>query len=423
MSRAAPKRKRRTRKIIIAEEQKRLAALRMQMLEHHPFWGYLLLQVKLVPAPELACIAATDCVRHIWYNPKFTQHLSTAQLGFVLAHEVGHQVFASGPRQRGRNHSLWNCATDYAINRMVASIGHPARPGEPLYAVPNGKIPGLGEMKILLDPKWKDMIAEAIYEYLAADDMPEPVSLTLVLGDAETGDAIEVPNLTDHGGGIDVHLPDGLSQDERDVLAERIGAAIGHWAHQQQTGDLPGRVARAFDAKQSGRVPWRRLLHRFAGQAIAKDDYSLARPNRRYLDHDIVVPGLYSDRVGHVVVAVDTSGSMTAEQLSDVGAELRHIAEQVGEMTLIVADAKVQEVVPFEGLESFLLRATMKGGGGTDHRPVFEWLAENRLRPDLFIGLTDLFTRLPTVRPHFPVLWVTPSKHGTAPWGTLVHLD
>jgi predicted metal-dependent peptidase len=92
-------------------------------------------------------------------------------------------------------------------------------------------------------------------------------------------------------------------------------------------------------------------------------------------------------------------------------------------MTLILADAKVQEVVPFEGLESFLLRATMKGGGGTDHRPVFEWLAENRLRPDLFIGLTDLFTRLPTVRPHFPVLWVTPSKHGTAPWGTLVHLD
>jgi len=65
----------------------------------------------------------------------------------------------------------------------------------------------------------------------------------------------------------------------------------------------------------------------------------------------------------------------------------------------------------------------MKCGGGTDHRPVFDWVRDRGLRPDLFIGLTDLFTRLPDQAPTFPVLWVTPDAHGPAPWGHLVTLN
>ena len=57
----------------INAESERLAALRMQMLEMHPFWGYLLLQMKLVPASELPAFAATDAVSHIWFNPELTR--------------------------------------------------------------------------------------------------------------------------------------------------------------------------------------------------------------------------------------------------------------------------------------------------------------------------------------------------------------
>lgn len=98
---------------ICAAEARRVSVLRMQMQELHPFWGYLLMQVRMVPSPGLPAFAATDCVRRVWFNPLRTRHLGLAQLGFVLAHEAGHQVTASAERRRGRDPHLWNCATDY----------------------------------------------------------------------------------------------------------------------------------------------------------------------------------------------------------------------------------------------------------------------------------------------------------------------
>ena len=61
----------------------------------------------------------------------------------VLAHELGHHLLATADRRRGRRAHRWNCATDYAINRIVAAIEHPARPGERLYRSPDGTHEGL----------------------------------------------------------------------------------------------------------------------------------------------------------------------------------------------------------------------------------------------------------------------------------------
>ena len=67
-------------------EEERLRLLRLQLLEAHPFWGHLLLQLRVELAPELPGFAATDCLRTIWLNPELTCHLSRAQLGLSLIH-------------------------------------------------------------------------------------------------------------------------------------------------------------------------------------------------------------------------------------------------------------------------------------------------------------------------------------------------
>ncbi len=410
---------------IIDEEAARVSSLRMQMLEMHPFWGYLLLQVKLVPAPSLEAFAATDCVRHIWYNPLLTRHLTSAQFGFILAHEVGHQLFASEDRQQGRSHHLWNCATDYAINRIVAAIGHPARPRAKLYAPPTGKVPGLGKVEILLDLRWTGMIAEAIYEYLAAEELPDPVSVTLELPDRVdgNGDGLRIPNLTDHRGGIDIHLPENLTTYQRDELLGRIAGAMETWEKQDRAGDIPGDLVREILLRHKPVVPWQRIFRQFSGQAVCKDDYSLSRPNKRYLDEGLVVPGLYSEQAGNIVVSLDTSGSMTEPQLEAVGKELQGLREQAVEMTLVVADAEVQEVVGPDRLERFLRAGRFRGGGGTDHRPVFDWVRQSRSRPDLFVGLTDLYSNFPDRRPPYPVVWLVAQEHGPAPWGRVIEVN
>lgn len=49
-------------------------------------------------------------------------------------------------------------------------------------------------------------------------------------------------------------------------------------------------------------------------------------------------------------------------------------------------------------------------------------MREQRLHPDLCIGITDLESSFPEQAPGYPVLWVTPRRHGTAPWGHVVEL-
>lgn len=44
---------------ILEAEARRLSLVRLQMVEAHPFWGYLLLQMRFMPA-EVPVFAATD---------------------------------------------------------------------------------------------------------------------------------------------------------------------------------------------------------------------------------------------------------------------------------------------------------------------------------------------------------------------------
>ncbi len=409
---------------VVQAEARRVSALRLQLMDLHPFWGYLLAHLRILPSPGLGSFAATDCWRHVWYDPLLTQHLSQPQLGFVLAHELGHHLLASADRRRGRQPHRWNCATDYAINRIVAAIQHPARPGELLYRSPDGTYPDQGTVRILLDERWDGMIAEAIYEYLDDAELPVPATLTVRLepDDSDGSESMRVPNITDHGGGLDIHLPAELTPEQRQEVRERIAAAVEHAASRQRRGDIPGQVLRELGAVGRSRVPWRRLLRRYAGSAMARDDYALHRPDRRFVEHDLVVPGRWSEGLGQVVVALDTSASIAPALLQAVGAELRALAGRARETLLLVADAQVQQVVSDLELEAFLKRGRAKGGGGTDHRPVFAWLRERGVRPDLFVGITDLYSRFPERPPGYPVLWLVPRKHADAPWGQVVGL-
>ncbi len=113
---------------------------------------------------------------------------------------------------------------------------------------------------------------------------------------------------------------------------------------------------------------------------------------------------------------------MDEEELCDVASEIVDMMTLVDDITLIIADAEIQEVVPFEGLESFLRAGRLTGGGGTDHVCVFDYIAEHRLNPSLFIGLTDLGSCFPEQKPPYPVLWVTPPRHAEAPWGQVIAL-
>lgn len=399
-----------------AAEARRLNALRMRLVERHPFWGHLLLGVRLVAAPELCALAATDCARRIWYNPDFTAHLDLEELAFLLLHEVGHQVFASLDRARGRDAHRWNCATDYAINRVVAGIPDPSDPRRSLYVPPRRFVPGLGDLAPLLDARYDGLVAEMIYEHLQGEALPRPRAAIVTLAEG-----VALPGVPDHGGGLDIHLPNGLADEDRDDLRGRLREAATVAVAAGERGDIPGGLDRSIGGVANApTVPWQRLLQRYVAAALVPADYSHRRPNRRYLVDDLLVAGLVQEDHRDVVVAVDTSASMPRELLARAADELAALLAHVREVTVVVADALVRDVVAPTAVPDWLAARRFRGGGGTDHRPVFAWLSEQRRRPDLFIGISDLHSRFPARAPGFPAVWVTPADHGAAPFGHVV---
>lgn len=152
------------------------------------------------------------------------------------------------------------------------------------------------------------------------------------------------------------------------------------------------------------------------------DVVDLAHPNKRYLTQDVIVPGRYSESIGNLVVALDTSGSMTEDEIREVAGEIRGMVPSTQDITLIVADSVIQQVIPLEDLEEVLASGMFRGGGGTDHVCVFEYIARHHLNPRIFIGLSDLCSCFPEKKPPYPVLWLVPEIHADPPWGKVIEL-
>jgi predicted metal-dependent peptidase len=187
-------------------------------------------------------------------------------------------------------------------------------------------------------------------------------------------------------------------------------------------GELPAGLARAADQVLRPPADWRAVLREFVS-ASARNDYSWARPSRRFLARGLYLPGLRSEELGDVVVAVDTSGAIGPAELGVFASELDDLLAAFDcTATIVSHDAVVQKVDHWQPADGpFVLDPV--GGGGTDHRCVFDWLDQSGHSPTCIICLTDLDTTFPDIPPASPVLWaVVGSSTAEPPFGRRVDL-
>jgi predicted metal-dependent peptidase len=166
---------------------------------------------------------------------------------------------------------------------------------------------------------------------------------------------------------------------------------------------------------------WRESLAMFVARSRAPI-HTWSRPSRRFRDRPFEVPGrAYSRRPSlrpTLLVAIDTSLSMSPRELSAVGRELQRVAVHAN---LIVAecDTRVTRTYPFRGA-----LGEVQGRGGTDLRPVFLPAFLRRHRADGVVYFTDGEGPTPLEPPHVPVLWVlTKPSTFECPWGARARLD
>ena len=126
-----------------------------------------------------------------------------------------------------------------------------------------------------------------------------------------------------------------------------------------------------------------------------------------------------------LAVAVDTSGSIRSEEVSEFLSEINAIKGQIrARITFLPCDASLAEDAPwvFEPWEAFDMPDRVHGGGGTDFRPVFEWLDGNGVTPDLLVYFTDAQGPFPESPPGFPVVWLVKGRE-QVPWGERIQLN
>jgi predicted metal-dependent peptidase len=122
-------------------------------------------------------------------------------------------------------------------------------------------------------------------------------------------------------------------------------------------------------------------------------------------------------------VAIDTSGSIGEDDIQLFMSETLGIlrSRKVRKLRLLSCDADVSLDEELDIWDE--LPAGLKGGGGTDFRPVFESLSEGDELPTCLIYFTDLMGTFPEERPAYPVLWLTPTEEYEVPFGVHIHFN
>jgi predicted metal-dependent peptidase len=418
----------------------KLTRARVQLLLAQPFFGTLSLRLKLIPGslPTMA----TDGSR-IVYNPAFVDQLKPAELEGTLAHEVLHCALGHQCRRGEREPRLWNEAADLAINPILIGNG---------FTLPAGA---------LIDPAFATMSAEEIYARLlrkrteggsalkqapqqtnagvgtatgsqatngtappdAKSDPPSqraPDQDGQTMGEAagpepsRSGGFGEVVDATDEQGQTASPAEKRRQEHEWSIAAEQALRSA------KACGNDPGGIERPVSESRQPQQDWRTILRDFVA-ATAPSDYRWTPPNRRYIASGLYLPSVERRGLGEVVIAVDTSGSIGKRELEQFAAEISAISEetQPEAIHVVYCDAAVQCVQQFGPAEPVQLEP--KGGGGTDFRPAFEWVAENDFAPVCLIYLTDFCCDSFPETPEYPVLWVTDSRE-TAPFGETVRI-
>ena len=363
------------------------------------------------------------------YGRKFVADLKDNELNFVVLHENLHKAFrhlTTWKKLHDEDHRLANAACDYVINLKLKDLD----PSEKVIAMPRFKD---GEMKGkimgLIDEKYRGMHAKQVFDLLK-EEQKEGTG-----NPCEDGDSGGIPTDGDgNGEGFDEHDWDGakeMTDVEKKELEREIDQAIrqGVMAHQKIAGTGAGGLDRDLLDLLEPKVNWREMLREFVKSTChAKDTSSWRRVNRRFLSMGTYMPSLIGEKVGHLVIAVDTSGSVGQEELSEFLTEVRGIAEEVkpSQVDLIYWDSEVAAHEEYtENMVSDIINSTKpKGGGGTSPSCVSEYLKAKAIEPECIIVLTDGYVGSDWGSDWTaPVLWaIVGGNDVIAPNGKTVHV-
>lgn len=171
-------------------------------------------------------------------------------------------------------------------------------------------------------------------------------------------------------------------------------------------GSVWGKFKSTIEGLYKVQTDWKKALKYVVGKSINDAEKRQAYANKNILISQDRIARTDKDKfdnMDYMIAFIDSSGSMSDEQLKMVLSEMYSLALQKKPVKLITVqcDTKIQEIKEYTSLKELkadAIHATVKGRGGTDVKPLWELLSgtiekdfkkRNKGNPDLVMIFTD----------------------------------
>ena len=414
--------------------QEKIERAKSRLMLEHPYFGTIASALKLESSDRVETFQSDG--NRVKFNDAYLDSARIDEVEFALANGAMHSVLKHEKREGQRSTPLWQLATDLTVNAMLVKNGLtlPQRANyqkrfegmyaEEIYAILYSEFAG---------DEWSDDLessGQSSEEEIENERTSEPngrdgeepgKSRIHQERSVSSGDAPEESAQAEESREDGFEKGDGNEQIDREeeerIREEFLEHIFGKMSRQ---GTLPKDLKLLVPRYFSHQIDWRERLYRYIA-SYAKSSYTFIPPNMKYLYRGIYLPSLGSDLL-RIVIAIDTSGSVDERLLGIFLGEVESIVQQYPnfEIDMITADAKIQShhiFLPGERLEY-----EIQGRGGTDFRPVFDYIESFIENPTLLIYFTDGIGTFPDQEPMYDTFWIMPEVR-EVPFGDILQID
>ena len=344
----------------------------------------------------------------LYWNPKFFETLTLDEARAVLTHEVEHVVRSHIERGKDKDQYIFNLSADLAINQFILGL--------PKDCITLDKFP----------KEWKLKERESAEYYY--DEFMKHANKISVTKNPDGSYHVKITNPDGKTiSEFDVSDMDGSewkdsdnSELSKEIVRQAVKGAIDQM-NRSPHGTLPAGLEIAVnELLQPPKISWNQLLRQYIATSIKSGSkQSWKKPNRRF---GAVQKGRISNHTLALSVGLDTSGSIGLEDYKLFFSELQAIQQcYKADINVIECDATVQRHYKLNKYKKG--NRNVKGGGGTDFIPVFEYIKNKKIRTDVLVFFTDGDGTFPESKYPFRTIWISSSDWNKPPFGRCIRIS
>ncbi len=366
-----------------------LSKISKDLMLKEPYYGFFLIMLNKVWRSNLptAGVSKHNINYQLAINEEFWNSLTDMHKMGLLKHELLHIAFGHLTSFSSfSNKKLANVAMDMEINQYIEDSW-----------LPEGGIRIEDYEDLKLDKK-----AGCRYYYdqlLRLQDEKDKNGTTGNQGMDKLLDDIANGDIPDHSTWEEF---EDMTDAEKKLIEKQVQKILQDAKEQtvKKRGTVPGEIEGLIVVEEitKAKFDWRGYIRRFTGVSTKVFTKKIRRKeNRRYEDN----PGLKIKMRQHMLLAIDTSGSVSDTELKEFMNEIHHIYKQGVDITVIQCDTSIRSIEPYKGKNEI----KVFGRGGTEFDPVLDYYNANLKKYTSLVYFTDgeCYT---SVKPKSKVLWV-----------------